>query len=183
MVIWENTFLVEREYSWNVQFSIYNTISQEIFHHFLFWRFSVGTSNEVAFFDLSYWLAFAIFSALISFGFGKIWSTFFWNKITIFCEISVEEWPSTITSLSQIIACHQILWREYWLFLSISKLKSWLYNLCKRDSIAWTASTLISQRVGEIKTINISIIIWIWYQIIWNFISCFIVIVPTLSFC
>jgi len=94
----------------------------------------------------------------------------------------MEERPASITAFSEIVASHKILWRKNWHFFSVSKFKSWLDHLSERDGITWTASSLISQWVGKIKTFEISEVISFWKHWVRDFIGRFVLIIPLLCF-
>jgi len=49
--------------------------------------------------------------------------------MAVFSQISMEERPSTITSLVHIVACHKVLRGKFWNILAILELKSGFNNL------------------------------------------------------
>jgi len=63
VIVGQNTFLIERENSWHVQLTVYDTVSQNFFHHFLFGRLTICSTNEIALLDLGNWLAFFVVTA------------------------------------------------------------------------------------------------------------------------
>jgi hypothetical protein len=124
VVVGEDTLLIEREDSWDIEFSVNDTVSKNLLHHFLLTGLSVSTTNEVTLLNSTYWFALRVLSTLLSFSLTEVWGTSLINQMSVFSQISMEERPSTITALIHIIACHKILRREDWDILAILSLKS-----------------------------------------------------------
>jgi len=124
VVVGEDTLLIEREDSWDIEFSVNDTVSKNLLHHFLLTGLSVSTTNEVTLLNSTNWFALGVLSTLLSFSLTEVWGTSLINQMSVFSQISMEERPSTITTLIHIIACHKILRREDWDILAILSLKS-----------------------------------------------------------
>ena len=77
VVIRQDSLLVEGEHSWHVQFSVNNSVSQDLLHHFLLRRLSVRASDEVTLLDLRDLRALRILAACLSFRFSQVWGAFF----------------------------------------------------------------------------------------------------------
>lgn len=162
MVVGENTLLVEREDSWDVELSIDNTVSKHFLHHFSLTGFTIGTSNEVTFFDVRDWLAFVISAARLTLGSSQVWGTFLVNEVTILSQETVEEGPATITTLVHVVALHEVLGRESWNILTIFQLESGFNDLSEGNSVARTAGSLVSDRTCEVESFNASEVKGIW---------------------
>lgn len=182
MVVGEDTLLVEREDSWDVELSIDNTVSKHFLHHFLLTGFTIGTSNEVALFDIRDWLAFVIGAARLTLGFSQVWGTFLVNEVTILTKETVEEGPATITTLVHVVALHEVLGRECWNIYSIFQLESGFNDLSEGNSVARTAGSLVSDRTCEVETINVSEVKGLWNFCVGDVISSLIFLGITLYF-
>ena len=124
VVVREDTLLIEREDSWDIEFSVNNTVSKNLLHHFLLAGLSVSTTNEVTLLNSTYWFALRVLSTLLSLGLTEVWGTSLINHMSVFSKISMEERPTTITTLIHVVACHKILRGEDWEILTILSLKS-----------------------------------------------------------
>ena len=182
MVIWKNTLLIIRENSWNIKFSVNNTVSQNFLHHLFFARFSVSTSNEVTFLNFRSSVAILVLSTWKSFSLCLIWSALFCNHSTVFSQISVKERPSSIATFIHIVTLHQLLWTHLWNLFSIFHFKSRFNNLSERYSIAWPTTALISNFTKEIIPFDISEIVIFWNNFIRNVLSILIFFTPLLNF-
>ena len=183
MVVRKDTLLVERKDSWNIKFSVGDSISEYFFHHLFFRRCAICSSDEIALLYFSLRLALFVLSTGVSFGFCLVRCTLLANKISILSKVSMEERPSSITTFIHVIALHEVLRRKYWNFLTVLKLESRLNHLSERDCIARATSTLISQWVGEVEAIDISEVISIRNKLIWDLVRATISLSPMLGLC
>jgi len=125
----EDTLLIKRENSRSLHLSVNGTVSNDLFHHFLFCAITVAFSNEIGVLDFRMWLTMFIVGAFITLGLTNIWCTILCHHIAILLHKSMEEWPATIATFIHIIAGHEVLGRELWHFLSILDLHSIFCNL------------------------------------------------------
>ena len=94
---------------WCLKLRVKYTISQDLFHHFLFRGLSIGTPNIIGPGHLGNWFAIFKLRALHSKCLCLVWCTRLGNNIPILCEISVHVWPSTLATFGQVVAVEEEL--------------------------------------------------------------------------
>ena len=119
----------------------------------------------------SNWFTFFVLCTSFTFGFSKIRSACLINQMAVFSEISMEERPSTITSLVHIVACHKVLWGKFRNILAILELKSRFNNLGEWDCVARSAWALVTDWACEVKSFEVCEIIWFWKLWVWDIIG------------
>lgn len=82
------------------------------------------------------WLTFLIIGAFVALGLAKVWCTVLRDQVSVLTEETMEERPTTITTLVHIVTGHKMLSGELWHVFSIFDLKTVLRNLGERDGIA-----------------------------------------------
>jgi hypothetical protein len=73
-----------------------------------------------------------------------------------FTEVTVEEWPASITTLVEVVASHQHLRRKNWNLFTVFQFQSLLCNLGEAHSVAGTTVLLVSVEVGEVNSLHVS---------------------------
>jgi len=109
--------------------TIDGTVSNDLLHHFLFRGVTVTLTNKVGVLDLGVWLTILIVRAFIALSFTNVWSTFLGYHVAVLLHETMEEWPTTVTTLVHIVAGHEVLGRELGNFFTIFDFHSVLRNL------------------------------------------------------
>jgi hypothetical protein len=68
----------------------------------------------------------------------------------------VEEGPASIATFGKVVAGHKVLWRKDWDLLTIFLLDSRLYDLSEGNGVAGATSSLVSEWVCKVITVDVS---------------------------
>ena len=114
--------LVGRKVFVSLELNWYWTVSENVLHHLLLGNLSVTTSNKVSIHDLCFRSTVFIWAARMTFSLSVIRGALLRYHVSMFHEVRVKVRPSSLTSLNKEITVEDLLWRQFFDFLSILKL-------------------------------------------------------------
>lgn len=181
VIVAQDTFLIERENSRDIELTINDSVSQNFFHHLFLGRLAVSASYEVALLHASGRWALGISSACVSLGLGLVWSALFSHEITVFGKVAMEERPATVTAFSEVIAGHQLLGRQDWYFSAVLHFETRFDHLGKRHGVARATGALIAKGVSKVKPVDVSEVVGFWQHGVRDFFCCLVLLLPFLG--
>lgn len=130
------------------------------------------------------WFAFGIVGALDALCFASVWGTFLCGDATLLREVSIEDGPATSAAFRQVVASHDELNRQVWLFdvlVGVFHFHSALDCLDETVGVAGATGTLVSERASEVVAADVSQVKIGWHLVIRNVIRNFILVSEFLS--
>lgn len=136
--------------------SIHSTVSHDFLHHLLLSCVTIALSNEISVLDLGVWFTLLVVSTFVALSLAQIRCTVLGDQVCVLSEETMEERPTTITSLVHIVTGHEMLCGELWHVLTIFDLETVLSDLREGDGVARSTVALISVLVHEVVATDVT---------------------------
>merc|ERR1711971_162111 len=109
--------------------------------------------------DFGYRLALGPIRALCAFCGSSVRSTVFRYQVCMLIKISIKVRPSTFTTFNQVIAVHDLLWRDILRLDSVFQIQPSIDSLSESNSVAGPTRTLVSVLIQKVVALYISVIV------------------------